>query len=267
MLRLHRRHTVLVAITELSPPAPLLNAGLCRAHHGGPGRAQYAPVGSCSSAYCKFSGVAESRAHTHAGATSYDTHLQRRDGRHLHSKCDNPGRRRGGLPVTVAPRAKPRVRSETMAPLWLQARLGMNFFACFWAFRSGPGRGPEPLKPRRALEIKLAGAIKVLDRRYVTDQCSSVVSGPLQARPAILIQAQATLISLPSTRNHTEERRIRKQEGTMPILTAPQMPHTMPSEIAWYAATPYFPLARASFLRTASTSARESRIHILSYTS
>jgi hypothetical protein len=40
-----------------------------------------------------------------------------------------------------------------------------------------------------------------------------VVAGPLQARP-ILIQAQATLISLPS--NHTEERIIRKQEGTMP---------------------------------------------------
>jgi hypothetical protein len=31
-------------------------------------------------------------------------------------------------------------------------------------------------------------------RRYVTDQCHSVVAGPLQARP-ILIQAQATLIS------------------------------------------------------------------------
>ena len=65
-----------------------------------------------------------------------------------------------------------------------------------------------------ACQIKLAKAIKVLDRRYVTDQCSSVVAGPLQARP-ILIQAQATLISLPS--NHTEERIIRKQEGTMPI--------------------------------------------------
>jgi hypothetical protein len=38
----------------------------------------------------------------------------------------------------------------------------------------------------------------------------------------------------------------------------------MPSEVAWFAATPYFP--RASFLRTASTRARESRIHILSYT-
>ena len=42
------------------------------------------------------------------------------------------------------------------------------------------------------------------------------------------------------------------------------MPHTMPSEVAWCTATPYFP--RASFLRTASTTARESRIHILSYT-
>ena len=41
------------------------------------------------------------------------------------------------------------------------------------------------------------------DRRYVTDQCHSVVpvSEPLQARP-ILIQAQATLISLPS--NHAK---------------------------------------------------------------
>jgi hypothetical protein len=68
-------------------------------------------------------------------------------------------------------------------------------------------------------QIKLAKAIKVLDRRYVADQFSSVVAGPpgtmaLQARP-ILIQAQATLISLPS--NHTEERIIRKHEGTMPI--------------------------------------------------
>ena len=42
-------------------------------------------------------------------------------------------------------------------------------------------------------QIKVAKAIKVLDRRYVTDQCSSVVAGPLQARP-ILIQAQAKLI-------------------------------------------------------------------------
>jgi len=42
------------------------------------------------------------------------------------------------------------------------------------------------------------------------------------------------------------------------------MPYTMPSEVAWCTATPYFP--RASFLRTASTTARESRIHILSYT-
>ncbi len=38
----------------------------------------------------------------------------------------------------------------------------------------------------------------------------------------------------------------------------------MPSEIAWCAAIPYFPCA--SILRTASTSARESRIHRLSYT-
>ena len=104
---------------------------------------------------------------------------------------------------------------------------------------------------------------RVLDRRYVTDQCSSVVAGPLQARP-ILIQAQATLISLPS--NHTEERIIRKQEGTCPTVAAAalQMPYTMPSEVAWCAATPYFP--RASFLRTASTSAQESRIHRLQYT-
>ncbi len=103
------------------------------------------------------------------------------------------------------------------------------------------------------------------DRRYVTDQCHSVVSGPLQARP-ILIQAQATLISLPS--NHTEERIIRKQEGTtsMPNCrrSPDQVPYTMPSEIAWCAATPYFP--HASFTRTASTSARGSRIHRLSYT-
>ena len=46
-------------------------------------------------------------------------------------------------------------------------------------------------------QVKLAKAIKVLGRRDVTDQCSSVVAGQLQARP-ILIQAQATLISLPS---------------------------------------------------------------------
>ena len=74
--------------------------------------------------------------------------------------------------------------------------------------------------------IKLAEAItgKVLDRRYVTDQRSSVVSGPLQARP-ILIQAQATLISLPS--NHTEERRIRKQEGSVHIGTT-QMSRDLP---------------------------------------
>ncbi len=40
----------------------------------------------------------------------------------------------------------------------------------------------KPFKHRRA--IKLAKAIKVLlDGRYVTDQCSSVVAGPLQARP------------------------------------------------------------------------------------
>ncbi len=60
-------------------------------------------------------------------------------------------------------------------------------------------------------QIKPAKAIKVLDTRYVTDRCLGVVA---QARP-ILIQAQATLISLPS--NHTEERIIRKQEWTMPI--------------------------------------------------
>jgi hypothetical protein len=42
------------------------------------------------------------------------------------------------------------------------------------------------------------------------------------------------------------------------------MPYIMPSGIAWCAATPYFP--RASFLRTASTSARGRRIHRLSYT-
>ncbi len=121
-------------------------------------------------------------------------------------------------------------------------------------------------------QIKLAKAIKVLDRRYVADRCCGVpvAAGPLalQARP-ILIRAQATLISLPSTchSNHTEERIIRKQEGTMPIShrspladSRTRMPYTMPSEIAWYAATSYF--SRASFLRTASTSARESRIYI-----
>jgi hypothetical protein len=54
----------------------------------------------------------------------------------------------------------------------------------------------KPLK-QSPCQIKLAKAIKVLDRRYVTDQCLSVVAGPLQAWP-ILIQAQATLISLPS---------------------------------------------------------------------
>ena len=40
--------------------------------------------------------------------------------------------------------------------------------------------------------------------------------------------------------------------------------YTMSSEIAWCATIPYFP--RASFLRTASTSAKESRIHRLAYT-
>ena len=72
-----------------------------------------------------------------------------------------------------------------------------------------------PLKQRRA-KSNLQKRSRVLDRRYVTDQCHSVVAGPLQARP-ILIQAQATLISLPS--NHTEERIIRKQDGTMPTHT------------------------------------------------
>jgi hypothetical protein len=62
------------------------------------------------------------------------------------------------------------------------------------------------LKCSAPCQIKLASlsakAIKVtvLDRRYVTasDKCLSVVAGPLQARP-ILMQAQATLISLPPT--------------------------------------------------------------------
>jgi hypothetical protein len=77
-----------------------------------------------------------------------------------------------------------------------------HFFNCARALQEPFHK---PLKQRRARSnFKLAKAInlKVLDRRYVTDQCSSVLAGPRQAR-RILIQAQATLISLPS--NHTEE--------------------------------------------------------------
>jgi hypothetical protein len=93
----------------------------------------------------------------------------------------------------------------------------------------------------------------------VTDQCHSVVSGPLQARP-ILIQAQATLISLPW--NHTEgenNTHARVDYAHISPLSRCRLKLRGVQQLQGY-----FP--SASFLRTASTSARESRIHRLSYT-
>jgi hypothetical protein len=79
-----------------------------------------------------------------------------------------------------------------------------HFFNCTLLARAGTFSQAFETTP---CQIKLAKAIKVLDRRYVTDQCSSVVAGPLQARPIlIMILAQAQfaaqttrLISLPSS--------------------------------------------------------------------
>jgi hypothetical protein len=139
------------------------------------------------------------------------------------------------------------------------------------------------------------------DRRYVTDQCHSVVSDGTIASAADshtgALASNADLIALEPHRRRekyvsTGKRGLcpyltalqigparglwtnsgsfavkgvlNRRQICFPKKTALQMPHTMPSEIAWCAATPYFP--SASFLRTASTSAREIRIHRLSYT-
>jgi hypothetical protein len=37
-------------------------------------------------------------------------------------------------------------------------------------------------------QIKLANAIKLLDKHYVTDQCLGVVAGPLQALPTRILR-------------------------------------------------------------------------------
>ena len=125
---------------------------------------------------------------------------------------------------------------------------------CFRGRRETTSSTAQEQEPSQAFEtapcqIKLANAIKG------TGTLCGKVGSTASAAEAYASASDADRYSF-SVRS--------KSNGLPGTASCHSLSYTMSSEIAWCATIPYFP--RSSFLRTASTSAQESRIHRLSYT-